>query len=128
MAKLVAKFAFVFVAHFLPIVVQHIDWYNGTNATYAMSLVSLVPPPSPSAAPGPLSTHVLVGALGMGMAFSPDDGASWVRVSSPIVGGVAVTLPWRFLRAPNGTAYVGADAHDVTHGWPSSRVLVVTGA
>lgn len=89
-----------------------------------MSLVSLVSAPTP----GPLATHVLVGALGMGMAFSADDGASWQRVHPPtLAGGVNVTSPWRFLRAPNGTAYVGADAVNLEHGWGSSRVLVVTG-
>lgn len=91
-------------------------------SAYAMSLVSLVP------TAGALAAHVIVGALGMGMAFSPDDGATWQRVHPPTLpSGVNVTTPWRFLRAPNGTAYVGADAVNVQHGWGSSRVLVVTG-
>lgn len=95
-----------------------------------MALVALVPPSAAGlpVSPAALASHVVVGALGMGMAFSADDGATWVRVHPPTLhDGVNLTMPWRFLRAPNGTAYVGTDAFHVEQGWATSRVLTVTG-
>ena len=73
-----------------------------------MALVSLLP----AGASAALARHVLVGASVMGLAFSPDDGASWQQLSvaaGTLPAAINITTPWRVLRLPNGTAFVAAD-------------------
>lgn len=88
-------------------------FYNGSqfgeHGGYTMALVSLVPPDaSTGRVDAALAPHVVVGAAVMGLAFSPDDGASW-QLLSHAAGTlpVNVSAPWRFLRLPNGTAFAG---------------------
>ena len=88
-------------------------YYNGTQYSehggYTMSLISLIPPDTVTGLVDPiLAPHVIVGAAVMGLAFSPDDGASWQLLS--FAAGtlpVNVSAPWRFLRLPNGTTFAG---------------------
>ena len=76
-----------------------------------MALVSLVPAGAGNGG-GALASHVLVGAAVMGLAFSPDDGATWQQLSvaaGTLPPAVNITTPWRVHRMPNGTAFVAAD-------------------
>lgn len=99
-------------------------WFtNGSAASSSQALVSLVPPPDHGGGVDPaLAAHVVVGGHTFGLAFSPDDGATWVRLApgggavAASAGAVAVpslpvpvTQPWRFHRMPNGTAFFSTE-------------------
>ena len=89
-----------------------------------MSFVSLVPPADNGLINPQLAGHVVVGAAIMGLAFSSDDGATWRQLS--IADGtlpVNISAPWRFHRAPNGTAFAG-----VTYGGGSPGHAAASGA
>ena len=90
-----------------------------------MALVSLVPPRAPGEPVDPaLAGHVLVGAQGVGLVFSADDGATWTRLTHG-VAPMWISSPWRFMRFANGTAIAAVDQAGGS-GSTSGRVYRVT--
>jgi hypothetical protein len=107
-------------------------WFNASDSANAQAFVSLVPP---AAGPGgpvdpALASHVVVGGQTFGLAFSADDGETWVKLlpaamaetttaaAAAAVAGpgavltslpVPVTSPWRFHRMPNGTSFFATE-------------------
>ena len=74
------------------------------------ALISLVPPDPANGRVDPaLASHVVVGLQTAGLAFSPDDGATWQQLTFGHGAPVYISSPWRFHRMPNGTAFVGLD-------------------
>ena len=91
------------------------DLYNGSDSSrFAMAFVALVPPRAGGGGVDPaLAGHVVVAAKGMrGLAVSTDDGATWALAAA----NASLAQPWRLLRYPNGTSFLGTD----------NRVLRVT--
>ena len=59
-----------------------------------MAFISLTPPAAPGGV-SPLASHVVVGMLGNGLAFSADDGANWkvlVNITATNLTGAQVPL------------------------------------
>jgi hypothetical protein len=104
--------------------------YNASApvSTMSMAFISLVPPPDAST-PSPLATHVVVGMLGNGIAFSGDDGANWVKIvnitalnETGAPTPLTIEQPQRFHRAPNGTTFFSA-ANGIPPQYPTWRVF-----
>lgn len=93
--------------------------YNASDASkYGMSLVALTGAPASS----PLAGHVVVAGKGFGLAFSPDDGATWSRLAPPALP-FNVTQAHRFLRLANGSGWLA-----FTDGSNHQQLWALTGA
>ena len=100
-------------------------WWK-PSASRSMALVSLVPPAVPSGPVDPaLANHVIVGAEGVGLVFSADDGATWTQLLLGHGSPVNISSPWRVLRLPNGTSIINVDCPDGM-GKTTGRVFRVT--